>query len=63
MTVRKRNSDLKETYAKEINKSESIWLIEDEEIEITLQKAFKGEVWPCAFKGHEAMNPLLQQEV
>lgn len=52
-----------EKYAKEINKSDSLWIIEDEELEITLQKAFKGDVWPSAFQGHEAMNPMLQQEI
>eukprot|EP01031_Cornospumella_fuschlensis_P040113 gene40113-48882_t len=31
--------------------SESTWLIEDGEIQITLQKSLKAEAWDCALKG------------
>ncbi|KAM3142234.1 NudC domain-containing protein 2 [Paramecium bursaria] len=42
---------------------DSYWLIEDEELHIILQKAFKGELWQEVFKGHKTLDPLLQQEI
>lgn len=32
---------------------------EDEELHIILQKAHKGDVWTCVFKGHAALDPLI----
>lgn len=31
---------------------DSVWCLEDDELHIILQKAKKGEVWNCVFKGH-----------
>jgi len=42
---------------------ESFWMIEDEELHIQLQKVYKGEVWPCVFKGHDNLDPFVQEEV
>ena len=46
-----------------IKSDESYWMIEDEELNILLCKMKKGETWTCACQGHEAMDPLTQQEV
>jgi len=43
--------------------SESLWMIEDDELHIQLQKSLKAEVWGCVFKGHNALDPLAKQEV
>ena len=42
---------------------ESYWFIEDEELHIILQKAFKGELWPSVFQGHNKVDPLTEQEI
>ena len=42
---------------------ESLWMIEDKELHINLQKSYKGELWNCVFKGHNKLNPLVEQEV
>jgi hypothetical protein len=33
-------------------------LLEDEELHIYLQKAYKGEVWQAVFKNHAKIDPL-----
>lgn len=40
--------------------SESFWMIEDDELHIQICKMVRAETWPCACKGHEAMDPLTQ---
>lgn len=42
--------------------SESFWMIEDDELVITLQKMRKGETWSCACQGHGQLDPLTQSE-
>lgn len=34
-------------------------LLEDEELHIILQKAYKADVWTCVFKGHDKINPII----
>ena len=38
---------------------ESLWMIEDNILHINLQKAYKGQLWECVFKGHDQINPLV----
>ncbi|CAD8116815.1 unnamed protein product [Paramecium sonneborni] len=52
-----------EPLVKQCDSSESYWLIEDEELHIILQKAYKGELWPSVFVGHGKVDPLTEQEL
>ena len=52
-----------EEYGGEINKEESLWTLDDGEIEISLQKLFKGKMWDSALKGHQTLDPLMHEEV
>lgn len=42
---------------------ESMWMIEDDELHIELQKSFKAEIWESALKGHAKMDVLTKTEV
>ena len=42
---------------------ESFWMLEDDELHIQLAKMKKGEMWTCALKGHQHLDPLMQEEV
>ena len=53
----------KEELGGKINVEDSLWTLDGDEIEISLQKLFKGTTWSSALKGHETMNPLLEEEV
>ena len=39
-------------------KSDSLWMIEDDELHIVLAKVYKADVWPCVFKGHGKVDPM-----
>lgn len=52
-----------EKTALQVNKTESFWMIEDEELHIQLCKLKKAETWPSACLGHMALDPITQQEV
>ena len=41
---------------------ESLWVIEDGEMTITLTKAAKGETWPCVCAGHGALDSRAETE-
>jgi len=43
--------------------AESLWTLDDGEIELSLKKMRKAETWEAVFKGHEAMDPMQKQEV
>ena len=42
---------------------ECFWMIEDDELHIQLTKMKKGETWLCACAGHQALDPLMQEEM
>lgn len=42
---------------------ESHWYVSDNVIEVNLQKALQGETWPCALKGHGALNPVNEEKI
>ena len=44
-------------------KSESFWMIEDDELVINLQKMRKAETWSCACKKHGDLDPFTKTEV
>ncbi|CAK87582.1 unnamed protein product (macronuclear) [Paramecium tetraurelia] len=52
-----------EALVKQCDSSESYWLVEDEELHIILQKAYKGELWPSVFVGHGKVDPMTEQEL
>jgi hypothetical protein len=54
---------LREQLGGPVVKSESLWMIEDDELVVTLQKMRKGETWTSACQGHAALDPLSQTEV
>ena len=54
---------MKEKTAFGVNKSESFWMIEDNELHLQLCKIKKAETWPSAFLGHQTLDPMMQQEV
>ena len=43
--------------------ADSLWTLEDEEVQVILQKAFKGETWSSVFKGHGEVDKITQQEI
>ena len=49
---------LNEQLGGQVIKSESFWMIEDDELVITLQKMRKGETWSNACAGHGKLDPL-----
>jgi len=53
---------LDEDLSSKIKASESFWLLDNEEITITLIKVFKAETWTSVFKRHEQMNFLQKEE-
>ena len=46
-----------------IEQDESFWMLEDDELHIQLIKMKKGEMWTSALKGHDALDPMMQEEV
>lgn len=42
---------------------ECTWTLQNEELEITLQKMKKAETWPACFVGHATLNSMEQEEV
>jgi hypothetical protein len=38
-------------------------VLEDEEAHVILQKAFKGDIWSCVFKGHTTVDEITKQEM
>jgi len=52
-----------EEFSKEVDSSESLWTVEDEEVHVVLQKAFKGDTWSSVFVGHGELDTLTKQEV
>ena len=54
---------LSEDLVQKVKASESIWLIEDEEIVITLQKGIRAETWTGVFKGHDQINIFQKEEM
>ena len=54
---------LSEDFAHNVKASESLWLLEDGLIIITVEKAIKGDTWMSVFKGQEKMNPFQKEEV
>lgn len=44
-------------------KSESMWMIEDDELVVNLQKMRKAETWTCACKKHGELDPFTKTEV
>ena len=38
-------------------------MVEDDELHIQLSKMKRAETWMSALKGHQALDPLLEQEV
>ena len=53
---------LSEELGGQVVKSESYWMIEDEELVVNLQKMRKAETWSCACKRHGELDPLAQNE-
>lgn len=49
---------MNEKLSGQIVKSESLWQIENTEIEIVLCKMKKGETWSSACQGHQSLDPL-----
>jgi hypothetical protein len=41
---------------------ESFWMMEDGELHIQLAKAKKAQVWPCALRGHQTLDPYVSDE-
>ncbi|KRX07339.1 HSP20-like chaperone [Pseudocohnilembus persalinus] len=54
---------INEDLAGTCDSDESYWCIEDDELHIILQKAFKGQVWQSALKGHQGLDPLTQSQI
>jgi hypothetical protein len=54
---------LNEQLAGKINTGESLWMIEDGELHLQLQKLKKAETWSAACMGHQSLDPMMQQEV
>ena len=46
-----------------VKTSESMWMFEDDELHICLQKMKKAETWAQACKGHDTLDPLTQNEI
>ena len=42
---------------------ESYWMLDGQELNMNLQKMKKGLTWSSVFVGHEALNPVVQEEV
>eukprot|EP00828_Plagiopyla_frontata_P044083 TRINITY_DN7084_c0_g1_i1.p1 TRINITY_DN7084_c0_g1~~TRINITY_DN7084_c0_g1_i1.p1 ORF type:complete len:183 (+),score=44.25 TRINITY_DN7084_c0_g1_i1:156-704(+) len=45
------------------NSKESLWMLEDEELHIQLQKLYKGEIWKGVFQGHGQVDSLTEEEL
>jgi hypothetical protein len=46
-----------------VDTSQSVWMIEDDELVLTLQKQKVGDVWPGACKAHAALTDAERQQV
>ncbi len=44
-------------------KADSLWMIEDDELVVNLQKMRKAQTWTEVFRGHQTLDPLTQNEV
>ena len=53
----------KQDLDKTCNKSDSTWMIEDDELHVVLAKVYQADVWACVFKGQNKLNPLEEEEV
>ena len=42
---------------------ESFWMLEDDELHIQLKKMKKAEMWTSACAGHQALDPMMQEEM
>ena len=54
---------LNEELGGKVNTSESVWMIEDDELHILLCKMYKAETWTSACKGHQKLDPLAESEM
>ena len=54
---------LSEDFTHNVKASESLRTLDDGEIQITLEKAIKGDTWLSVFKGHEQVNFLQKEEM
>ena len=54
---------LDEELERKVEASESIWVIEDEELHIILMKIEKAEIWSRVCKDHDKMDPLIEAEI
>lgn len=50
-------------FPKNVKTDESMWMMEDGELHINLQKAVVGETWECAMEGHAALSAAESKEV
>eukprot|EP01066_Platyproteum_vivax_P006063 Platyproteum_vivax@DN189_c0_g1_i1.p1 len=41
----------------------SVWMIEDKELHIQLQKMKKAEIWDCVILGHGNVDPFTHEEI
>ncbi|CAK69721.1 unnamed protein product (macronuclear) [Paramecium tetraurelia] len=54
---------INEPLVKQCDSSESYCLVEEEELHIILQKAYKGDLWASVFVGHGKVDALTEQEL
>ncbi len=54
---------LDEDLGNKIKASESFWLLDNDEITITLIKVFKAETWMSVFKNHVQVNHFQKEEM
>ena len=54
---------LEENLGGSVKLDESFWMIEDDELHVQLCKMKKGEAWTSACKGHQALDPITQEEI
>jgi hypothetical protein len=54
---------LDEDLTGKIKQSDSFWLLDNDEITITLIKALKAETWLSVFKNHEQLNVFQKEEM
>ena len=46
-----------------VEADESFWMLEDDELHIQFTKMKQGEMWTSVCKGHQSLDPLMQEEV
>ena len=46
-----------------IEEDESFWMLEDDELHINLKKMKKADMWMSALKGHQELDPMMQEEM